>query len=297
MKKIYILAVALIAFTANAQYDINFDNMNLGPVSPQSPYIEIWPAAGVTDCNVVLDEAYSGDNSMYVGNNQTDDVIFLLDNKASGIWTVSFYMYVYSGATGFWNIQDNEIAGIQWNGQFFAGATASGGSAGVITHDQTGLTTPYPSDFWFEVRHEINLDNLTQKCWINGQLYLDDVPYVGGPAGGATANALGSINYYSIDTDNNYFIDDFVFVEGSLSSNDFQGQSFKVFPNPVVDQLNIQSKDAVNTVSVYNVLGKLVHQSSPNTVSPSIDMGAFKSGIYFVEVTIGNSTKTVKVVK
>lgn len=295
MKKLYFLAIALIAFSANAQYEINFDDMSLGPVSPQSPYIEIWP--GALDCNVVIDEAHSPDNSMYVGNNQLDDVIFLLDNKNSGIWTVSFYMFVYSGSTGFWNIQDNTIAAIQWNGQFFAGATASGGSAGNITHDQTGLTIPYPSDTWFEVRHEINFNTMTQKCWINGQLYLDDIPYAGGVSGGSTANALGSINFYSIDTNNNYFIDDFVFVEGTLSTNDFDGHSFTIYPNPVVNQLNIKSSDAVSNISIYNVLGSLVHQSAPNAVSPSIDMSTFKSGVYFVEVSIGNSKKTVKIVK
>ncbi len=293
MKKIYFLAIALIAFSANAQYEINFDDMSLGPVSPQSVYIEIWP--GALDCNVVIDEAYSGDNSMYVGNNQLDDVVFLLDNKNSGIWTVSFYMYVYSGSTGFWNIQDNEIPGVQWNGQFFAGATASGGSEGNITHDETGLTIPYPSDQWFEVRHEINLNAMTMSAWIDGALYLDNVPYVG--TGGVPANALGSINFYSIDTNNNYFVDDFVFVEGTLSTSDFSANSFTVHPNPVRNSLNINSNEAVSKVAIYNVLGQTVHISTPNAISPTVNMSDMKSGIYFVEVTIGNSTKTVKVVK
>ncbi len=295
MKKIYFLAVALIAFNANAQYEIDFDDMSLGPVSPQSIYIEMWPAAGVTDCTVVIDQAFSGDNSMYVGNNLTDDVIVLLDNKSSGTWTVQFYIYVDGGSTGYWNIQDNEIAGTQWNGEFYVGETPNGGSPGVITYQETGATISYPSDFWFEVKHEINLDAMTHTLHINGNLFLDAVPYVG--TGGVAANALGAVNYYSAAATNSYYIDSFNFVEGALSTTDFQGQAFQVFPNPVVNQLNIQSKEAVNTVSVYNVLGKLVHQSSPNAVSPSIDMGTYKSGIYFVEVTIGNSTKTVKVVK
>lgn len=292
MKKIYALAIALIAFGANAQYDINFDDMSIGPVSPQSPFIEIWPAAGVTDCNVVIDESQSEPLSMYVGNNQTDDVIFLLGNQASGTWTVRFDMLVYSGATGFWNIQDNEIAGTQWNGQFFVGATASGGSAGVITHDDSGNTAPYTPDQWFEVKHEIDLDAMTHSVWIDGVALLDGEPYQG--TGGVPANSLGSVNYYSIDTDNSYFIDNFRFVEGVLSTNEFENAAFTVFPNPVVDQLNIKSNEAVNNVSVYDVTGKLL-QSVQNT--KSIDMSSYNSGVYFVEVTIGNSTQTVKVLK
>jgi len=295
MKKKYLFILLLAAFSANAQYSINFDDMSIGPVSPQSPFIELWPAAGVTDCNVVIDQANSQPNSMYVANNQTDDVIFLLGNQTSGTWTVKFNMYVFDGATGFWNIQDNEIAGLQWNGQFFAGATASGGSLGVITHDETSQTIAYPSDQWFEVKHEINLDAMTHTVYIDGNLYLDAVPYVG--TGGVPANNLGSVNFYSIDTNNNYFIDDFQYVQGVLSTESFDAASFSVYPNPVKNILNIQTRDVVSSISIYNVLGKLVHQSSPKSISPSVDMANLKSGIYFVEVTIGNASKTVKVIK
>ncbi|MEX0996513.1 MAG: T9SS type A sorting domain-containing protein [Flavobacteriaceae bacterium] len=293
MKKIYFLAIALIAFSANAQYEIDFEDFSIGPVSPQSPFIEVWP--GGTDCNAVIDEAFSGSLSMNVSNNNTDDVLFLLGDRVSGVWTVRFYMYVFGGSTGFWNIQESEIPGVQWNGQFFAGATGSGGSPGVVTHDDTGNTAPYPDDQWFEVKHEIDLDAGTHSVWIDGNVLLDNEPYQG--TGGAPANALGSVNYFSIDGSNNYFIDDFEFVEGTLSTNDFEGQSFKVYPNPVKDVLNIQSNEAVSNVAVYNVLGQKVYSNNPNAISPTVNMSTFKSGIYFVEVTIGNTTKTVKVVK
>ncbi len=204
-------------------------------------------------------------------------------------------MYVTGDNTGFWNIQESEIAGVQWNGQFFVGATGSGGSAGVVTHDDSGNTAPYPEDQWFEVKHEIDMDALTHSVWIDGNVLLDAEPYQG--TGGAPAAGLGSVNYFSIDGLNNYYIDDFKFVEGVLSTNDFEGQSFNVYPNPVVNQLNIQSNEAVNKIAVYNVLGQSVYLNTPNAVSPVVDMSTFKSGIYFVEVTIGNTTKTVKIVK
>ncbi len=292
MKKIYTLAIALIAFGATAQYDINFDDMSLGPVSPQSPFIEMWPAAGVTDCNVVIDISQSEPNSMYVGNNETDDVIFLLGNQASGTWTIQFHMYVDAGSTGYWNIQDNEIAGTQWNGEYYVGESANGGAPGVITYSETGATFPYTEGEWFEVKHEINLDASTQNLYINGDIFLDGEPFVG--TGGVVANALGGVNYYSAGPTNSYYIDSFRYVEGVLSTNEFENASFSVYPNPVVDQLNIKSTEAVNTVSVFDVTGKLL-QTVEN--SKSIDMSSYNSGIYFVEVTIGNSTQTVKVLK
>jgi len=84
---------------------------------------------------------------------------------------------------------------------------------------------------------------------------------------------------------------------GILAINDAEFKSFTIYPNPVTDILNIKAKDAVNKVSVYNVLGKLVYTATPNSLSPTINMSAMKTGVYFVEVTIGNATKTVKVIK
>ena len=299
MKKIYFLVFALIAFNANAQFELNFDDMTIGDVSPQTPLIELWPAAGVTDAQVNFEFSRSGDQSINVrpqpGNGTFDDIIVLLGDQSSGVWTIQFYMYVTSGNTGFWNIQESEIAGIQWNGQFFVGATGSGGSPGVVTHDDSGNTAPYPEEEWFEVKHEIDLDASTHSVWIDGNVLLDNEPYQG--TGGAVANGLGSLNFFSIDTNNNYYVDDFKYVSGVLSTNDFGTDSFTVYPNPVKDFLNIQSNVAVNKVAVYNVLGQKVFSNTPNAISPTVNMSSFKSGIYFVEVTIGNSTKTVKVVK
>ncbi len=39
MKKFYILAIALITFSANAQFELDFDDMTLGDVSPQTPHL------------------------------------------------------------------------------------------------------------------------------------------------------------------------------------------------------------------------------------------------------------------
>jgi hypothetical protein len=306
MKKIYFFAILLIAFSANAQFEIDFDDMSPGDVSPQSDHIVLWPAAGVTDAQVTTEQAFSGTNSIVLREqpaNTFDDILVNLGNKTSGTWSVTWMMYIPSGKVGFWNIQEYESVNPvpHWNGQFFAGLTASGGSIGEITFDQNpNVFVPYPDDEWFTVVHVIDLDNSTNTTVINGSMLLDAAPYQGAPQGGTAAlsTQLGSINFYSIDSNNRYYIDDFKLIEGSvLSTNDFETQAFTVYPNPVGNQLNIKSNDAVSDISVYNVLGSLVHRSAPNAVSPSIDMSSFKSGVYFVEVTINNAKKTVKIVK
>lgn len=74
-------------------------------------------------------------------------------------------------------------------------------------------------------------------------------------------------------------------------------KQLKVYPNPVKDKLNIQTDEVVTNVKIYDFSGTLLFQSTPNTKSPIIDMINFKSGIYFVEITIGNTTEIVRVIK
>ncbi len=119
-----------------------------------------------------------------------------------------------------------------------------------------------------------------------GQAY-----YTNGASGG-----IGGIDFYSIDGDNEYYLDDIVFTN-SLGTEDFSADLFSVYPNPVQDILNIKSASNVDNVTVYDILGKVVLQEQPAKVSPSIDMSGLTSGAYLVKVTIGNASKTVKILK
>ncbi|MDX1463201.1 MAG: T9SS type A sorting domain-containing protein, partial [Marinirhabdus sp.] len=302
---IYILA-ALVAFTftANAQYSIDFDSMTFGDAVGQDPNIILWPAAGVTSSQVTDAQSFSGNASMVTRENDgtiVDDVLMKLGNQTSGVWSVSWMMYVPDGSTGFWNIQNADdftaTAEAQWNGQFFIGLTASGGVEGQITFDQdANVSVPYPTDTWFNVTHVVDMDNGTSTLSIDGELLIDGIDYL--DTNGAEASQLGAINYYAIDADNLYYVDDFVFAEGNaLSTDDFAASNFSVYPNPVQNRLNIQSNEIVDAVVVYDVLGKVVMSATPGVISPSIDMSALSSGAYLVNVTINGASKTVKVIK
>lgn len=86
-------------------------------------------------------------------------------------------------------------------------------------------------------------------------------------------------------------------VEIYIDLDGDEKKQLNVYPNPVKDKLNIQTDEVVTNVKIYDFSGTLLFQSTPGTKSPIIDMINFKSGIYFVEITIGNTTETVKVIK
>lgn len=291
------------AFTANAQLEFDFDDFFVGDVVGQAPEIVLWPDPTITSSQVTIAQAFSGSQSIVTrpqAGDIIDDILINLGNKTTGLWSVEFMMYVPAGATGFWNIQDDETfsstAEAQWNGQFFVGATGSGGSAGVISWDQGVEVAPYPDDEWFAITHVFDLDNGTHTLSIDGTLMLDAVAY--NDTDGIPVDRIGAVNYFAIDANNEYYVDDFKLVEGDLlSTNEFSAANFSVYPNPVRDRLNIDTSSIVSEVVVYNVLGKVVLQSSPNKISPSIDMSGLNSGAYLVNVTIDGASKTIKILK
>ncbi len=94
-----------------------------------------------------------------------------------------------------------------------------------------------------------------------------------------------------------FYMDEYIFVEGTLGAEDFNADVFSVYPNPVVNTLNINTADAVQNVTVYDVLGKVVMNLNPGVVSPSLDMSSLNAGVYLVNVTINGTSKSVKVIK
>ena len=294
MKNFYLLTLIVFSFTftLNAQpifvddFESYIPGIDIGCQNPT-----VWDCVFTSLGIMVVDDfAASGVQSGNIPPDGLTDAILLLGNRTFGIYNLRFYVYVPSGATGYWNIQQEEIPGIQWNGQWYVDATGSGGTAGNITYDITGADIPYPNDQWFEILYEIDLDFLTISMWVDNNLFLDSEPYQG--------TWLGAMIFFTIDGNNDLYIDDFYYSEGTIFAvDDFSPQVFSAYPNPVKDVLNISSKATVDVITVYDILGKIILQAQPDVISPSINMSALQSGIYLVNVTIGNATKTIKVIK
>ncbi|QRM88373.1 T9SS type A sorting domain-containing protein [Lacinutrix sp. WUR7] len=74
-------------------------------------------------------------------------------------------------------------------------------------------------------------------------------------------------------------------------------QLFSYYPNPVKGLLNITAKKEMSKIAVFNMLGQTVLTEIPNTTTRSLDMSNLQTGAYFVSVTIGTVTKTIRVIK
>jgi len=80
-----------------------------------------------------------------------------------------------------------------------------------------------------------------------------------------------------------------------LSIADESRLDFEVYPNPVNDFININSKLHINKVEIYSVLGKQILSTSVNL--NRIDISNLNKGVYFIKVYSSNNVGINRVVK
>ena len=97
--------------------------------------------------------------------------------------------------------------------------------------------------------------------------------------------------------DIDFFVDNFRITSTSLGIEDSSISLFNYFPNPVNDMLTIRAQIDVDDITVFNILGQVVKRQIPNTSDCTVDLSAMQSGAYFVQVSIGNTVETVRVLK
>jgi starch-binding outer membrane protein SusE/F len=87
---------------------------------------------------------------------------------------------------------------------------------------------------------------------------------------------------------------DYTFTNVTFATTSFSKLGFKVAPNPTQNSWNfISTKEAIVSVQVYDMLGKVVATS----VAANVDASALNAGVYFAKVNTANASASVKVVK
>ena len=86
-------------------------------------------------------------------------------------------------------------------------------------------------------------------------------------------------------------------VPGYTGVKQLSGASFKVFPNPVMNMLTIQSPD-LKRVKVSDLLGRTLKNYTFQAInSKQIDLSDLQSGIYFISIETSKGIGTSKIMK
>lgn len=215
------------------------------------------------------------------------------------------------GSGNLWTVQNNPGYGFTtkalryaWNSSNAAnvwfytnGINLVGGTTYKITYDYGGTGTTFPERLRVSYGNSANAaamtnlladhPNVTSAVPVNN--FVDFTPATSGVY-------YFGFNAYSIADQFYLFVDNIV-VDLALSNADFDNSNFMAYPNPVRDILNISYTSEISSVRVINMLGQEVISRNINATSTQVDMSELSAGTYIVNVTVGDSIKTLKVVK
>ena len=160
----------------------------------------------------------------------------------------------------------------------------------------------------FEAKHGVapfgqfqrNLSNSTQKLVladgfgnvIDTVEYDDDEPW-------PDADGSGSyLQLVSLSLDNSLASSWVASTSDALSAGGFGAvSSTAIYPNPVGNTLYVKSAEALHSIEVYDIYGKLLQSQTVSSNQLSLDFGAYSPGMYIVKASGANGTVTGKILK
>lgn len=105
----------------------------------------------------------------------------------------------------------------------------------------------------------------------------------------------GNSNPISITMDGNKSVTANFILDPTSSTNVKLENALLVYPNPVDNELFIETKGNIEEIRIFNALGKLMLYDE-NPTQP-IDLGGLTKGVYFLSVKTSKSTEFSKIIK
>ena len=193
--------------TEELLYFENFDGYASGAaISEVSPAFDLWPAEGVTDAFVTNEAQLSGTNSLKIEGQLTGgpmDVVLIAGLE--GIYDVTVNLLVPPGYSGYYNVQENIVAGTEWAFECYLGSDSTITFAVDPAADGSGgpeITTTYNYGAWVEISHVIDTEADLMNVFIDGS-WVGELPYDGEQIGGVNFFAAGDGVTLPL-----YFVDD-----------------------------------------------------------------------------------------
>lgn len=93
------------------------------------------------------------------------------------------------------------------------------------------------------------------------------------------------------------YFDDISFSDGVLGVSENAENTIYAYPNPVIDQWNINSNSEIQKISIYNILGQEVISVIPKQNKQTIDLSALRSGVYIAIIDTEGSRQSLKLIR
>lgn len=238
----------------------NFNNN--GWATTTSTYVS--PSSSITD----------SPNGNYQNNqNKTITLSNEIDLSTASAANVTFYAK--------WNIENN------WDYVQFEISTNNGGS----WIPQCGTYTNEGSNNGEQPEGEPLYDGV-QNDWVLEEINLSD--YLG-----ETILVRFQFRSDSYVTEDGFYFDDLNIqvIDENLDTTTFNKTAFKIYPNPVKDQLTVTTTLSQFSMELYNLQGQLIQKHAHASGTQIFDYSTIKSGFYLLKIYEGNQSTVFKIIK
>lgn len=182
-----------------------------------------WSNAPGTGEDAIIKDTYShsGTKSALVDKTGgATDLILKLGDKTTGQYELTWWNYVATGKSGYYNIQHTQAPGTEWAMEVYFRASGAGE---LLAGSSTAIAFTYPKDAWFEVKHLIDLDADNIKLYINGTLVHEwPISYQAGSTSGM--KQLGGVDFFAGEASGSgevpaFYLDDVYFAQVGAPSD------------------------------------------------------------------------------
>jgi hypothetical protein len=96
----------------------------------------------------------------------------------------------------------------------------------------------------------------------------------------------------------NVWYDNLYLHKGTTASvGDVNASVFVAYPNPTVNNWTISGDSTINSVAIYDIMGKQISMVEVNDMEVEINTTNIRSGVYFARIVSDNGVQTVKLIK
>ncbi|MFK7982562.1 MAG: T9SS type A sorting domain-containing protein [Saprospiraceae bacterium] len=227
--------------------------------------------------------------ALAVGPNQGD--FSWWSNSAADVTTRACLFddkFIFNADGTFQNVQDGETWLEGWQG---VASEACG--APVAPHDGSNAATwAYDAAAGTITLTGLGAHLGLAKVHNNGEL-------------GSSADAVESITYPVVFEGNRMIADinygngfwHFVFeLEGTTSTKDVIAQEdlFSFYPNPANGQIQIQSEEVIDELTIHDITGKVLMRTAKPSSNETVDVSGLTSGLYIIQVRVGHKISVEK---
>jgi hypothetical protein len=239
--------------------------------------------------------AYSIVNHPVLNGNPNAIAVMTTYWNPFGVYNNSNYGFWYDTANEEWIIYNEAVNNIPSNAGYFIAAENSNvasmrhqATVGNITDNWTTIDHPLLNnnpDAIFVFSHNWGLIGQSSNVILNKTL---GVWYDGSNWGIYTEDQSAMPVNATFDL---------LIYDSPLGINEINAMNISVYPNPVIDVMNIEAVDTISNISIYNNLGQLVAETKGERLKLEIDLSHLTSGVYYAKVQVSNTQHSIKIVK